>query len=40
MSKPVLLNVLASCVNIADAACGVVREIMASGDLGIIDKVR
>jgi len=38
MSKPVLLNVLASCVNIADKACGVVREIMASGDLGIIDK--
>merc|ERR1712135_132864 len=38
MSKPVLLNVLASCVNIADEACGVVRKIMASGGLGIIDK--
>merc|ERR1712183_1255215 len=37
-STPVFMRLMASCVRVADKAAEVVREILNSGDLGIIDK--
>jgi len=37
-NQAVVMRVMASCVRVADKAAEVVREILNSGDLGIIDK--
>jgi len=37
-NSAVLMRVMASCVRVADKAAEVVREILNSGDLGIVDK--
>jgi len=38
-NAPVLFRVLSASVKIADKAAELVRQIMTSGDLGIVDKV-
>ena len=38
-TTPVFMRLMASCVRVSEKAAEVVREILNSGDLGIVDKV-
>jgi hypothetical protein len=39
-SYPIVMRLMGSCISIAERAGEIIREIMVTGDLNVVDKVR